>query len=321
MDEFKKKVMYLGSNTGSSMNFGYEGTEQDLRENYDLKKLYLLKGKNGNGKNTLMNTVANHFGNNDKDIYLCSGDSISTDAVIIHSDKGNWGLVDATAPHDIAPQKNNIDQVVDLAQFIDPTKVKVSDVELAELAQKRLAFYEQSNKYLAQAQLALANLKDVDPRQIQALFQPIYDMLREYGIEPTDKNIEAFTRSVTSEGVKDLSGEWTDTIHYIDANEQTASQLFRQLGNHFGGYSFKHYLKPNEMLEGFAIGGHMFKVSPDMETQPNQDILDKAVESLQGADRDTHNILENVYKHAVDFKGVTEVTNNIIEDMESDSEY
>ena len=313
MNRFIKKEMFLGANTGNPHNFGYEGTESDLRENHNLTKLYLLKGKNGNGKNTLMNTVANSFPNNEKDIYLCSGDSISTDAVIINSEHGNWGLVDATAPHSVEPQDNGIDQVVDLAQFINPRKVTATDEEIEHLAQQRLSFYSQSNKYLALVQTAYNNLKNVDPREVQKLYRPIYDMLRDMGLAPIEQNIEAFVRSVTSEGIKDLSTGWTtpDKTHYVDAPEEVASEVFKKLKG-FGGYTFRHYLKPDQLLEGSAIGGHLFKVAPDRQTKLNQSAMESAIEALQGADRDTHNLLENVFKPAVDFKGVNNAAQQII---------
>lgn len=71
---------------------------------------YIIKGTAGSGKSTLMKKLAEAFPNEPKDIYYCSADPFSADAVHF-KDKGII-IVDGTSPHVFEPKYPCAEQVI-----------------------------------------------------------------------------------------------------------------------------------------------------------------------------------------------------------------
>ncbi len=99
---------FLGgtSPTGFKTRFGDIVFDTDYRT-------YIIKGGPGTGKSSLMKKIANSFPDAEKELYQCSSDPDSVDAVVFT--KSRIAFVDGTAPHTFDPEfPGAVQQIVDL---------------------------------------------------------------------------------------------------------------------------------------------------------------------------------------------------------------
>jgi len=243
-----ERKLFLGANLPNrEHNYGYEGTERQLIKQYNLKKLYLLKGGSGLGKGTFMKKFANEFKDSTIDYYYCSGDVSSLDGIIIKNHQ--IGLIDATPPHILDPAYPGlgIDEIIDLSHFIIPEKIQTRREQIDAINSERLGYYKQANGYLTQALKSkgaseAANVKLVD--EICSILETVFV---QSGAK-RDWPIMAYARSFTSKGVVDFKAGWAETPdRYITlkCGETTADAVFKRLFKTFGGYAFLHYLEPH----------------------------------------------------------------------------
>ena len=141
------KHLFLGANTADGLVHYFDR----LVEMYDLKKLYILKGGNGVGKSTLMRKFARAFEDQCSITYLyCSGDPKSLDAVVIESLQ--VAIVDGTHPHPLEPKYPGlIDEIINLGEFIDSSKLTVTKSKIDEITAKKRAAYSAAFKKLSEA--------------------------------------------------------------------------------------------------------------------------------------------------------------------------
>ena len=84
---------------------GYSGFRSYFRDVFgsnNFKRVYVLKGGPGTGKSTLMKRISAESRKNelDYDNIYCSSDPKSLDGVIVHTEKGDYAIIDGTAPHE-----------------------------------------------------------------------------------------------------------------------------------------------------------------------------------------------------------------------------
>ncbi len=86
---------------------------------------YIIKGGPGTGKSSLMKRLAEAFPDDDKEIYCCSSDPDSLDAVVFTEKKVI--LVDGTPPHVFEPEyPGAVQQILDLGAYWDTGRLKRS---------------------------------------------------------------------------------------------------------------------------------------------------------------------------------------------------
>jgi len=150
------KMLFLGANTPD----GFVGFYNNIIEMYDLKKLYILKGGSGLGKSTFIKKFASHFANESKDFFMCSGDPNSLDGVVITS--LGLGVIDGTHPHAIDPKFPGIvDEIVNLGEHIDWTKIKATREQLSELLETKKRLYETAFFNLSKARETHIQIEDI----------------------------------------------------------------------------------------------------------------------------------------------------------------
>jgi len=114
-----QKKCFMGANTGD----GFVHFFNEIADMWGLKKLYILKGGSGVGKNTFIKKFAGLYEGHDVILIYCSADINSLDGAIIE-DLG-IGMVDGTAPHIIDHKYPGLcEEIIDLAPFIDGAKLK-----------------------------------------------------------------------------------------------------------------------------------------------------------------------------------------------------
>ena len=91
---------FLGANTPEGFRSAYDGLQRDPR----IRRLLILKGGPGCGKSTLMKTLAGRAGDCGMaaERVLCSSDPQSLDGVLIP--EAGLAVVDGTAPHVVEPE-------------------------------------------------------------------------------------------------------------------------------------------------------------------------------------------------------------------------
>ena len=143
-------MLFLGSNTPD----GFVGYFDRVIDMYGLKKLYILKGGSGVGKSTFIRKFAEHFRGlkPERDItyVYCSADPQSLDGAIIEDLR--IGIIDGTFPHVVDPKLPGlVDEIIDLAQFIDPTKIGATREELERLGAKKSTHFKKAYAQLHKA--------------------------------------------------------------------------------------------------------------------------------------------------------------------------
>ncbi|HIT88980.1 MAG TPA: hypothetical protein IAC41_00960 [Candidatus Merdenecus merdavium] len=115
----------------------------------EAKKILYLKGSSGSGKSTLMRKVATTFEEKgiEVDYIHCSNSVDDLDGICIR-EKG-ISLVDATAPHICDPRVPvAIDEIFNLADFIDRNNVRKHAEELLKLQIQKKPYYHKAYSYL-----------------------------------------------------------------------------------------------------------------------------------------------------------------------------
>lgn len=109
---------------------------------------YILKGGPGTGKSTLMKKIARHFEQGDVDLYYCSSDISSLDAVVIH----DFGavLVDGTAPHVFNADFPGIAQtLVDLGRYWDRSKLSDNEQEIRRCFFENARYHRRARSFIS----------------------------------------------------------------------------------------------------------------------------------------------------------------------------
>ncbi len=115
---------FLGgaSPTGFKTRFGDTVYDTDYRT-------YIIKGGPGTGKSSLMKKLANAFPNAEKELFSCSSDPDSIDAVVFTESK--IVFVDGTAPHIFdAEYPGAVQQLVDLSAFWNAKQLQNNKSEI-----------------------------------------------------------------------------------------------------------------------------------------------------------------------------------------------
>ena len=117
---------FLGANTPS----GFVGYLDDLYDERDGWRAYLIKSGPGSGKSTLMRSVLRRAteAGEQAEVILCSSDPSSLDGVILRKHK--LCILDATAPHIIEPKYwGAVETIVDLGSCMDNAQLHAHAAE------------------------------------------------------------------------------------------------------------------------------------------------------------------------------------------------
>ena len=118
----------------------------------DVKLMFCMKGGPGVGKSSLMKKVAKEMLSRgyDVDLYPCSSDPDSLDAIVIKQ----LGVVmlDATAPHIVDPKNPGvIDEILDLGKFWNRSNIEKNKKEIMECNKEVSRFFKVGFNYFEAA--------------------------------------------------------------------------------------------------------------------------------------------------------------------------
>lgn len=146
-----KNRCYFAAANGYS---GFRSYFDNIFRSEDFKRIFILKGGPGTGKSTLMKRIAKaSLSEGTKfDKILCSSDPDSLDGVIVHTNKGNYAVIDGTSPHERdAVIPGAIDLILNLGEGFDTSKLESLREEIISLNQQKKAAYREAYKYLKTA--------------------------------------------------------------------------------------------------------------------------------------------------------------------------
>lgn len=124
-----RKVFFGAATPEGAINYIDNITE-------DIKKRYIVKGRPGSGKSTMMKKIGKHAESLGLSVeyFPCGFDPNSLDMIIIP--KLSVAIVDGTSPHVINPTREN-DEVVDMFELcIDTNIEKIKEKELSLVEQR-----------------------------------------------------------------------------------------------------------------------------------------------------------------------------------------
>lgn len=108
---------------------------------------YIIKGGPGTGKSSLMKRLAEAFPDEDKEIYHCSSDPDSLDAVVFLEHKVIF--VDGTAPHCFDPEyPGAVQQILNLGEFWDARRLKKNKEGVMSTTADYLQHHARCRRYI-----------------------------------------------------------------------------------------------------------------------------------------------------------------------------
>ena len=108
---------------------------------------YVIKGGPGTGKSSLMKRLAEAFPDDKKEIYHCSSDPDSLDAVVFSDRKVIF--VDGTAPHVFEPEyAGAVQQILDLGVYWDIGRLKKSKNDIIAANSTYLQHHVRCRRYI-----------------------------------------------------------------------------------------------------------------------------------------------------------------------------
>lgn len=108
---------------------------------------YMLKGGPGTGKSTLMKKIANEFDDDECELYYCSSDTKSLDAVVLTKKK--IIVVDATAPHVFDPEYPGVSQeIINLGSFWDRDKLSSHEAAIRYYFEENAKYHAKARRYV-----------------------------------------------------------------------------------------------------------------------------------------------------------------------------
>ncbi len=108
---------------------------------------YIIKGGPGTGKSSLMKRLAEAFPDDSKEIYYCSSDPDSLDAVVFTDRKVI--LVDGTAPHVFEPEyPGAVQQILDLGAYWDISRLKEAKNDIIAANSAYLQHHARCRRYI-----------------------------------------------------------------------------------------------------------------------------------------------------------------------------
>lgn len=150
MQEFTTETPYRFFAAANGTN-GFRSYFDDIFLSEKFEKIYVLKGGPGTGKSTLLRELASAFTGQGimTEIFFCSSDPTSLDAVLFSRGKRQIAILDGTAPHERdARIPGATDTLVNLGIGFDEECLRKQKREILDLQKKKSLAYKEAYFYL-----------------------------------------------------------------------------------------------------------------------------------------------------------------------------
>ena len=159
---------------GSSSPCGFVTPIKELLGDTD-NTVYLLKGTAGCGKSTLMKKISAAFSDEPQEIYHCSSDPDSLDAVYLKNRKAI--IMDGTAPHCFDPvYPKAVESIIDLGAYLDTAKLRQNKKDIITVTDECAGFHKRCRLclgyFLGNIRYAFRRSRVPGYRKAERLYQP-----------------------------------------------------------------------------------------------------------------------------------------------------
>lgn len=346
----KVRRMFPGGNTAEGF---YSFHNNIIGDNRNM--LYILKGMPGGGKSSLMKEVGERVLEEGYTVeyHHCPSDPNSVDGIVI--DEFKIAIVDGTFPHIIDPVYPGLkDKLINLGIFIDSDKLKENEEQIIEAKLNNKIAYRKSFSYFKAAKCIYKEIEEtnktgVDFKKVNKLTKTLIDEIfsKEANMDFTFlKERHMFSNANTPDGFIDYTStilEGISNIYYIEGEIGIGkSTLINRIMEEaiVRGYSIEIYHNatiPDKIesvfikeIDVFITSNSQCKEISHNKIDLNQyfdesvkdekdykiyDLLSgKAISKLLTAKKN-HEILEKCYSLAIDFEGINEVKDEILEEI------
>jgi hypothetical protein len=151
----KDKLFFLGGSTPDGFRSAFDDVIADTSYH-----TYIIKGGPGTGKSTFMKKIYAAFPDEDRDLFLCSSDPDSADAVVLHSHKVIF--VDGTAPHVYDPEyPGAVQEILNLGECWDGDKLQSEKENVISATAEYSGYHIRTRRCLTAASSVLADTKHI----------------------------------------------------------------------------------------------------------------------------------------------------------------
>ncbi len=121
---------------------------------------YIIKGGPGTGKSSLMKRIFAEFGDEDRDLYLCSSDPDSADAVVLKKHKVIF--VDGTAPHVFDPEyPGAVQEILNMGDCWDAEALRSAKEGIIGVTADYSRYHVHCRRYISAAASVLEDTKHI----------------------------------------------------------------------------------------------------------------------------------------------------------------
>lgn len=225
----QKQTYFLGSSSAKGFVPAADGIMGD-----PSNTVYILKGTAGSGKSTLMKKVSEAFSDSPQEIYRCSADPDSLDAVFIADKKAV--VVDGTSPHCFDPKyPKAVENIVDLGAFLDTAALRSCREEIVSMTDEYSGYHKRCRLCLSAASSVMADLssaasKALDLKKLSSFAERLLPRII-MGRKASGSGRITFRQlsAMTMHGVYTYVPEGMETVLINDEFGAASSVLLRRL--------------------------------------------------------------------------------------------
>lgn len=224
----KPEYYFLGSSTPTAFVTPIDGILSDTRNT-----VFILKGTAGSGKSTLMKRISSAFEDSPRELYLCSADPFSLDAVYLKDRRVL--IMDGTSPHSRDPEyPKAVQSIIDLGAYLEAAPLRSKREEIIAVTDEYSSFHKRCRLCLSAASSVISDIMNaaesaVDMNKLRAFAMRTAKRLipRPESGRPRGKIIYKQLSAVTMEGYKTLVPE-TESIYILNDELMYAASFFME---------------------------------------------------------------------------------------------
>ena len=330
---------------GSNTCRGFHGYFHEILPEARRKRAYILKGGPGTGKSTPMKRVGHQWEKQGRNVeyYWCSGDPDSLDAVV----SDGFMLMDGTSPHVTDPLvPGAADGIINLGACLDEGVMSAHREEILRLNRDMRRCYSRAYRYLAGADAALGDLKEIyhlaaDEGAVCNLRMELMAFMQ----GESGEGQHLYAQAVTCKGVvQHLSSLERENMLCLDLPFGfDADTLLRPLSIHLAakGTAHRAFMHPldGKRCDHVVTGTHAVvtftETGRETRTLPFDQhllrrehdtlafgraaydlLLRQAIDSLNSA-KELHDVIERIYADGMDYQRLTDIQEATVQKMKS----
>ena len=321
---------------------GFKSYFGEIFKSERFERIYILKGGPGTGKSSMMKQLASlaYDGGLDHEKIYCSSDPASLDGVIIHTEHGDYAVIDGTAPHERdAVVPGAIDTLINIGANLDERLLRQRRDEILTLGVQKKGAYKSAYAVLKAAgevsrrirESAVANFSYSKASDLAE------SLIYNTNAKSTSNTAVALMSSFGKSGRCKIDGyHCASRVVLIREKEGTEKLFLKVLYNKYRQICSTVSFDPlDEDVDAIEIGGVLFSVTNGLDSdaidvsemisdgsredtarlQETRSLLLKEAEAYFAEASRSHFELEKIYSAAMDFEKNKIILNRIIKEI------